>query len=102
MSAMRTPQACTANPMMAANSHAALARMITKMNARDCGASEIPALRLRDQEVAEYLHARDRFQLFRIDEIGVEHDALRFREQLHQSVIFLDQIIRQHRDAETL
>src|SRR5437899_840391 len=37
---------------------------------------EMPTLRFRDQEVAEYLHACDRLQFFRIDEIGVERDGI--------------------------
>ena len=61
-----------------------------------------PALRFAHDEVTEHLHARDRLQLFRIDEIGVELDRVRFAEQLHEPALFLDQIIRQRRDAEAL
>ena len=32
---------------------------------------KMPPLRLADEEVAEYLHARNRLELFRVDEIGV-------------------------------
>ena len=62
--------------------------------------SEIPALRFRDQEIAKHLDARNRFQLFRINEIGVERDGVGFAEQLHQSAILLDQIVRQQRDPD--
>jgi len=55
----------------------------------------IPALRVADQEVAKRLHARHRFELFRIDKISVERWPLFLAEQLHQADIFLDQIIRQ-------
>jgi hypothetical protein len=34
-----------------------------------------PALRFADQEVAKNLHPRDRLQLFRIDEVGVQGDV---------------------------
>ena len=57
---------------------------------------EMPALRLRHQKVAEHLHARDRLELFRIDEIGIERDRrVGLAEQLHQSAVLFDQIIRQ-------
>ncbi len=59
----------------------------------------IPALRVGDQKVAECLHARDRFELFRIDEIGVERDRVGLGEQRHQATVLLDQIIRQHGNA---
>src|SRR6516164_985496 len=53
----------------------------------------MPALRLRDQKVAEHLHARDRLEFFRIDEIGIERDRrVGLAEQLHQSAVLLDQI----------
>src|SRR6266536_5470649 len=63
--------------------------------------SEIPALRLGNQEIAEHLNARHRFELFRIDEIRLEGDAVDFAEQLDQAAVLLHQIIRQHRDPET-
>src|SRR5271170_3356857 len=63
-------------------------------------ASEIPALRVGDKEIAEGLHARDAFELLRVDEIGVERDGVGLAEQLHQPAIFLDQIVRQHRNAQ--
>ena len=37
---------------------------------------EIPALRVGDQKVAKRLHARDRLEFFRIDEVGVERDRI--------------------------
>src|SRR5215510_14255648 len=62
---------------------------------------EMPALRLRDQKVAEHLHARDRLELFWVYEIGIERDRrVRLAEQLHQSAVLLDQIIRQQGDAD--
>src|SRR5260370_1002043 len=45
--------------------------------------------------------ARDRLELFRIDEIGIERDRrVGLAEQLHQSAVLLDQIIRQQGDAD--
>src|SRR3984885_10976093 len=64
--------------------------------------SRRPALRLAHHEVAEHLDARHRLQLFRIDEVGIELDRVGFAEQLHQAVVFLDQIVRQCCDAEAL
>src|SRR4051795_9756800 len=61
-----------------------------------------PALRLAHHEVAEHLHARDRLQLLGIDEIGIELDRIRLAEQLYETALFFDQIIRQRRDAEAL
>ena len=63
----------------------------------DCrrGASERPALGIRDQEVAENLYACNRFKFFRIDKVGVERERVLLAEQLHQPAVFLDQIIRQ-------
>lgn len=46
-------------------------------------ALEMPALRVRDEEIAKHLDARDGFQFFRIDEVGVERERLAFAEQLH-------------------
>src|SRR5271168_947275 len=63
--------------------------------------SEIPALRVGDQKIAKRLNARNGFQLFGIDEIGIERDGVALAEQLHQSAVLLDQIIRQHRDTES-
>ena len=60
----------------------------------------IPPLRLAHQEIAECLHARDRLELFGIDEVRVERDRLGFAEQLHEAAVLLHQIIRQHCDAE--
>src|SRR5450631_1910812 len=42
------------------------------------GKSEMPALRIGDQKVAEYLDARHRLELFRIDEEGVDRDRVGF------------------------
>src|SRR6202045_5248669 len=64
------------------------------------GASEIPALRVGDEKVAERLHARHGLELFGVDEISVEGLGLGLAEQLHQPAVLLDQIIRQHGDAD--
>src|SRR5262249_17338016 len=61
-----------------------------------------PALRLADHEVAEHLDAGDRLQLFGIDKISIDRDRVGLAEQLHQTVVFLDQIIRQRGNAEPL
>src|SRR5580704_2418611 len=61
---------------------------------------KIPALRVGDEEVAERLHARYGLELFGIDEVGVERLRFGFAEQLHQAAVLLDQIIRQHGDAD--
>src|ERR1700722_15828106 len=63
-------------------------------------ALKIPALRVGDEKIAERLHPRHGLELFRIDEIGVERDRLSLAEQLHQAAVLLDQIIRQHGDAD--
>ncbi len=41
---------------------------------------EVPALRIGDKEIAEYLDARDRFEFFRIDKIGIERERVGFAE----------------------
>ena len=61
---------------------------------RICCELEIPALRFRDKKISENLHARDRFQLFRIDEIGIQRDRVVLREQLHEALFFFDQVVR--------
>ena len=61
---------------------------------------EMPALRVGDQEIAEDLDTRHRFEFFRIDEVGVERERVGVAEQLHQPAVLLHQIIRQHGDAE--
>src|ERR1700722_20222761 len=60
-----------------------------------------PPLRLADEKITKRLHARDRFQLLRIDEEGVDRDRIGFGEQLHQAAVLLDQVVRQHRDPES-
>src|SRR6476469_9304124 len=57
--------------------------------------SERPALGVADQKIPERLHARNRLQLFRIDEERVERRSLFFAEQLHEADVLLDQIVRQ-------
>ena len=58
-------------------------------------------MRFRDEEVTEGLHARNIFELFRIDEIALKRGRLKLREDLHEARIFIDQIIRQHRNPRT-
>ena len=41
---------------------------------------EMPALRVGDQKIAEYLDTGDRLEFFRVDEIGVERERLGFAE----------------------
>src|SRR3974377_523284 len=60
----------------------------------------MPALRVRDQEIAEDLDARDRLQLFRIDEVGIEREGIDVAKQLHETTVLLDEIVRQHRDTK--
>src|SRR5581483_7200456 len=62
--------------------------------------SEAPALRVAHEEIAERLHARDRFQLFRIDEERIQRRPFLLAEQLDETDVLLDQIVGQQRDAE--
>src|ERR1700733_2552197 len=64
-------------------------------------ASEIPTLRIGDEKIAKCLHAGHGLELFGIDEIGIERDGVGLAEQLDQPAVLLDQIIRQHGDAES-
>ncbi len=41
---------------------------------------KVPALRVGDQKVAEYLDARHRLELFRIDKIGVKRERIGLAE----------------------
>src|SRR5262245_34298870 len=59
-----------------------------------------PALRLADEEIAERLHARDRLELFRIDEERVERDRVGLAEHLDEAAVLFDQVVGQHRHAE--
>src|SRR5580658_9233078 len=68
--------------------------------ARDERSSEIPALRVGDKKIAKSLHTCDAFKLFRVNKIGIERHSLGLAEQLHESAVLLDQIIRQHRYTE--
>src|SRR5665647_3297562 len=43
---------------------------------------------------------RRRFELLRIDEVGIERERVGFAEKLHQSAIFLHQIVGQHRHPQ--
>src|SRR6185436_5671069 len=58
-------------------------------------ASKLPALCLGDEKIPKDLHAGNRFELLRVDEIGVERDAVGLPEQLHQPSVLLDQIVGQ-------
>src|SRR5665213_2940768 len=60
-----------------------------------------PALRLAHHEIAENLHTCDGFQLFGIHKIRIKLDRIGLAEQLHQTVVLADQIIRQCSYAET-
>src|SRR5262249_23088714 len=74
---------------------------LSAMSAMSDRELKIPALCVRDQKITKHLHARDRLELFRIDEIGVVGErAVAVTEQLHQAAVLLDQIVRQHRDAD--
>src|SRR5262245_40326290 len=56
--------------------------------------SEAPALCVAHKEIAERLDARDRLELFRIDEERIELRAFFLAEQLHQADVLLHQIVR--------
>ena len=65
-------------------SHAGSARRADlQQQAARFGFSEIPLLRFGNQEVAEDLNARHRFQFFRIHEECVEGEIVKIAEQLH-------------------
>ena len=55
--------------------------------------SVFPALRVREQEIAENLNTCDRTELFRIHEIGVERGCVAFAEKSHQIFVTLDEIV---------
>src|SRR5262245_14350419 len=61
---------------------------------------EVPALRVGDQKIAEHLNARNRLEFLRIDEIGVHRERVGFAEKLHETAVFLDQVVGEHRDTE--
>src|SRR5215472_5718776 len=56
----------------------------TEANVKSKTALGRPALRLAHHEIAEHLYPRHCFQLFRIDEIGVELDRIGLAEQLYE------------------
>src|SRR6476660_9746650 len=62
--------------------------------------SKMPALRLRHQEIAKHLHPRNRLQFLGVYKKSIERDGIGFSEQLHQTAILLDQVIRQQRNAD--
>ncbi len=66
-----------------------------------CGLGR-PALRLADDEVAEHLHTGHRLQLFGIDKISVELNRVRLAEELNQTIVFFDQVVRQCCNAQAL
>src|SRR5213595_114386 len=101
-----------ADPAWARSPAAALARTIVRgqegarkhrhiMRSAACR-SGWPALRFANHEIAEHLYPGHGLQLFGINEIGVELNRVRFAEQLNQTVVFLDQIVRQRGNAEAL
>jgi hypothetical protein len=61
-----------------------------------------PALRLRDQEIAKRLHARDVLHLLGIDQKTIHLRHVGLRQQADQTGIRRDAIIRQHRDADAV
>src|SRR4051794_34953989 len=61
-----------------------------------------PPLCLAHHEISENLNAGDTLKLFGIDKIRVQLDGVGLPKQLHQAIIFLDKVIRQRRNAETL
>src|SRR5262249_5436409 len=65
------------------------------------GNSEVPALRVGDEEISENLNTCDRLEFFRINKISIERERVGFAEQLNQAAVFLDQIVRQHCDTES-
>lgn len=71
MSAMPNRATAKFNQWVATCATAAFARVRSRKRDED-RESEVPALRIRDEEIAKHLNARYRFQLFRIDEVGVE------------------------------
>src|SRR4051812_20580254 len=62
-------------------------------------ASEGPALRLGDQEVAERLDARDRAHLLGVDEVAVERRHLDVAQDLDQPAGAVDRVGGQHAEA---
>ena len=52
--------------------------------------SEVPALRVSDEKIAEYLNTRNRLQLFRINEVSIERERVGFAEKLYQTTVLLD------------
>jgi len=58
-------------------------------------------LRFRDEEVAEHLHARDIFKLFRINEIALKSRRFHIVEHLNKARFLVDEIIGQDRNTGT-
>src|SRR5579862_4454556 len=75
-------------------------RRLKKNISAEAHSLEIPPLRVGDEEIAEDLNARHRFEFLRIDEERIERERVGVTEQLHQAAVFLDQVVRQHGDAE--
>src|SRR5512139_2068474 len=94
MTAMRNRNRWAADQMAAAIAILSLAKIAEKKKLK------VPALRVRHQKVAENLDARDRLEFLGIDKIGIHRERVGFAEKLDQAAVFLDQIVRQHRDAE--
>ena len=61
-----------------------------------------PALRLRDQEIAKRLHARDVLHLLGIDQETIHLRHVGLRQQPHEAGIGRDAIVRQHGDADAM
>src|SRR4026209_1737074 len=60
-----------------------------------------PALCAGDEEVAENLDTRDRFEFLGIDEIGVHRERVGLAEKLHQAAVFFDEVVGKHCYSET-
>jgi len=60
----------------------------------------MPPLRVGDQKVTKDLHAGDAFHLFGINKVAIQFGHIGLRQQPDQAFRGLDQIIRQHRDAD--
>src|SRR6185437_5413448 len=72
-------QPCTAGSVaghLARKSHGARVWALAHVQSGASKLLKVPALRVRNEKIAEDLDACDRFQLFRIDEIGIERERI--------------------------
>src|SRR5262249_11647615 len=75
-------------------------RRMTAMRNRNPVESEMPPLGVGDEEVTEHLDARNRFEFFGVNKIGIECERVGLTEQLYQAAVFFHQIVRQSRDTK--